>query len=100
MISETMTKKGTPAITSDRWHVVHARFAGDEKSARPFVRAIVSEHDDRKTCHQAALALTTSLAAASKRIPVKRQDQVFSRPPHYKSLKMGRWRQPDQPARG
>jgi hypothetical protein len=94
MISETLTSKGTAAITSDQWHVVHSHFAGDGKGARPFARAIVSEHDDRSGCRTAAKALMSTIKAEAKKIPVGKRDQVFARPPHFKSLKAAKRTKP------
>jgi len=90
MIKDTVTKKGTAAVTSDQWHVVLAHFTVDAKSELPFVRSIVSEHDDSKGCKLAAKELTASLEAGGKKIPAKKRDQVFARPPHFKSLKLAR----------
>lgn len=89
MIKETQTSKGTPAITSDHWHVVHSHFTGEGKSGS-FAREIVSEHDDRKSCGLAATALSTKLASEASARPLARRDEVFARPPNYRSLKARR----------
>jgi hypothetical protein len=91
MIEETQTSKGTPAITSDHWHVVHSHYTGQGKSGS-FARVIVSEHDDRKSCSLAATALLSKLASDAKASPRARRDEVFARPPNYKSLKARRRR--------
>ena len=46
MITSVKTSTGAEAITSDQWHVVHARFLGGGK--RPFSRSISSEHEDKQ----------------------------------------------------
>jgi hypothetical protein len=94
MISETLTSKGTAAITSDHWHVVRSHFAGNGKDARPFARAIVSEHDDRTGCRTAAKALQNTIAAEARKVPAGKRDEVFARPPHFKSLKAARRSKP------
>jgi hypothetical protein len=87
MISETKTKKAAvPALTSDRWHVVHASFVSEHEGARPFLRAIVSEHEDRPTAIASARALLKTLrSAGGEREPLQR-DQVFVRRPGFISL--------------
>jgi hypothetical protein len=92
MIKETITKGGASAITSDRWHVVHSRFTGDSGSPGPFARAVISEHDDRADCRKSAEALRLSLAPEGKMRPVNQRDQVFVRPPRFRSLKSARRR--------
>lgn len=87
MIRDVMTSKGKPAITSDHWHVVHSRFL-DAALSRPFSRAINSEHDSRDECLLAARALRTKVAAPG--VPKQEQDEVFVRPPNYKSLKIAK----------
>jgi hypothetical protein len=91
MISETVTSTGTPAITSDHWHVVHSKFTRKGKKSPPFERIIVSEHDSRTGCCAAARALRASLAKESK-VPLAQRDEVFVRKPNFKSLKAARHR--------
>jgi len=91
MISEVVTSKGTAAVTSDQWHVVHAHFT-DNKRKRPFLREIVSEHDDRVDCGKAAKALRATLNGGSTKIPESQQDEVFICRPNYKSLKLAKAR--------
>jgi hypothetical protein len=87
MIHETQSKRAHPALTSDRWHVVHARWSG-EKSARPrFERAIVSEHLDRAAATTAARALVTALTTEMYGRPHEHRDQIFVRQPSYRTLK-------------
>ena len=91
MITTVETSKGTEAITSDRWHVVHARFVG-ARARLPFARSISSEHDDRKSCVQAAKALIAKVRSEAGTVPLAEQDQVFVRRPGFKSLKAARRR--------
>lgn len=87
MITETKSHKSNPAITSDRWHVVHARWNGAETDEPQFDRSIVSEHDDREGATRAAGELHQSLAGEmnSRREPVR--DQLFVRRPDFKTLR-------------
>ena len=86
MIKNTFTSKRVAALTSSRWHVVHARFLKSRK-LRPFTRSIVSEHDDRKAAVLAARALLFTLRRDAGDCPVEECDQVFVRRPNYKSFK-------------
>ena len=86
MITAAKTRKGSEAITSDRWHVVHSRFheAGGDST---FGRSVSSEHDDRGSCVQAARALLERVRAEAGKVPAGQRDQVFVRRPGFKSLK-------------
>jgi hypothetical protein len=86
MISTVETRKGTEAITSDRWHVVHSRFVG-EPATLPFRRSISSEHDDRASGVRAARILVTRLRREAGALPIETRDQVFVRRPGFKSVK-------------
>ena len=86
VISETTTTKGSPAITSDRWHVVHSRFRSRGRGGKPFERVITSEHDDRLSCRKAARMLRDNLEIDPK-VPQAQRDEVFVRKPNFKSLK-------------
>jgi hypothetical protein len=87
VIHETNSKKSQPAVTSDRWHVVHARWSG-ERSPRPrFERSIVSEHGDRTAATNAARALVTELTTEMYGRPHEHRDQIFVRQPAYRTLK-------------
>ena len=91
MISTVDTRKGTAALTSDRWHVVHARFVGTQVRL-PFVRSISSEHDTRESCVQAARALVARVRGDAGEQPAEQRDQVFVRRPGFKTLKNSkRW---------
>ena len=87
MIRKVSTKKGADAITSDHWHVVHARFTSDQQDL-PFSRGIVSEHDDRAACVESARKLRAKLALESAGVAVEERDEVFVRKPFFRSLKL------------
>lgn len=89
MITDTQSRQAkAPAISSDRWHVVHARFAPELDSKHPFTRTIVSEHDDRVLAIAAARELLTELRRDHARRKVEQKDQVFVRKPGFVSLKL------------
>ncbi len=91
MIRSATTLKGSKAITSDQWHVVHSRFTvrGGRQS---FVRAVSSEHPNRAECVQAARALRARLAAEHPGLPALERDEVLVRRPDFKSLERTRHR--------
>ena len=91
MIAEVETTKGTAAITSDRWHLVHSRWVG-KGGTRPFVRSIYSEHEDHASCRNAAKELRKKLASESAGVPPEERDEVFVRRPNFKSLKRAKAR--------
>lgn len=97
MIKDVTTSKGTAAITSDRWHVVLARFVGSKRRL-PFAREIVSEHDDRAASGRAAGTLRSTLNADGAAVPVLQQDEVFVCKPNFKTLKHARRRKTRPPA--
>lgn len=85
MIKETLSRNKNPAVTSDCWHVIHARWDGDQL-APLFVRSIVSEHHDRaaatRAAHDALGLLLPKMTDRSR----ETRDQVLVRRPSYKSL--------------
>jgi hypothetical protein len=87
MIRETQSRKRNPAITSDAWHVVHARWSGNRAAEPRFDRSIVSEHVDRTAATDAARTLVAELATEMYGRPHAHRDQIFVRRPRYKSLK-------------
>lgn len=91
MITEVTTTKGTPAITSDQWYVVHSRLI-DAQSKRPFSRGIHSEHADRLACHRAARLLRIKLAGEGVGVPDAERDEVFVCKPGFKTLKLAKTR--------
>ncbi|MCK6445425.1 MAG: hypothetical protein L6Q99_03455 [Planctomycetes bacterium] len=86
MIRETQTANRTPALTSDLWHVVHARWDGVARKKPLFVREIVSEHDARETAVDAARALRGTVAPTMAEREEHLRDQIFVRQPAYQSL--------------
>lgn len=86
MIMEVKTSKGTQAITSDQWHVVHSHFT-DPRCELPFLRGVSSEHPDRSECVKAAKALLAKLATEAGNVPAAEKDEVYVRRPGFKSLK-------------
>lgn len=88
MIRETHTRKRRPALTSDRWHVVHARWTGEREGAPSFVRTIVGEHDDRASAAQDAREMVSRLAPEMLTRPPAQRDQLFVRKPGFRSLKV------------
>ncbi len=87
MIQETLTRKQNPAVTSDHWHVVHARWSGEVWGEPRFEREIVSEHQDRDTATSAARSFLASIAAEMVKRPPQRRDQILVRRPAHKTLK-------------
>ena len=87
MIRETTSSKNVPALTSDHWHVVVARFSS-EAAKKPFVRSIVSEHANRDLAVTAARSVVKELEPARSTKPVAQREQVFVRKPEFKTLKL------------
>lgn len=87
MIRETVSRKNHPAITSNRWHVVHAEWDGSASAEPQFQRRIVSEHDERARAVEAGRALIANLAPEMAGRERTTWDQIFVRRPDYKSLK-------------
>lgn len=92
MIKETVSHKNNPSLTSDRWHVVHARWSGDAAGEPKFERSIVSEHDDQESAAVSARSLETSLASEMNDRKPEQHDQLWVRRPDFKSLKNARRR--------
>lgn len=90
MIKDTTNRKSSPAVTSDRWHVIHSRWSGEPRGEPRFVRSIVSEHADSATATTSARELVASLALGMVARQRDRRDQVLVRRPGYKSLKTAR----------
>ena len=87
MITETLSCKKHPALTSDLWHVVHARWSGNESGEPRFERKIVSEHADRDSAADAGRKIVASIANDMAARPRECRDQILVRRPAYKSLK-------------
>jgi hypothetical protein len=99
MIKQGFTKKHNRALTSDQWHVVHAAWCGECVPDPSFVRNIVSEHDDRAAAISAATTLAASVNATVRQRPKEQRDQIFVRPPSFKSLKLATRRTQKRPRR-
>ena len=92
MIQDTFSSKRKPAITSDRWHIVHSHFTRDPGGRSRFERSITGEHDGRGPAVVAARALMATLVPDLAARPHEERDQVFVRRPDFKSLKVTRKR--------
>lgn len=90
MIRETVSRRNNEALTSDRWHVVHARWNGAERGQPRFDRSIVSEHDDSDDAVVAARKIKSRLASELASRQAARRDQIFVRRPGFKSLKVSK----------
>jgi hypothetical protein len=86
LIKEILNADKQLAVTSDRWHVIHARWSGAPGTPR-FVRSIVSEHEDSASALEAARDLKSSLVRAMGERPKNARDQVIVRRPASESLK-------------
>jgi len=90
MIHEVLSPKNHhPAITSDQWHVAHARWTGQHGEPR-FERTIVGEHVDRRSAAAAARTIVSDMAEEMTTRTRETRDQVFVRRPNFKSLKAAR----------
>ena len=89
MIAEVLNSKGSAALTSDQWHVVHSRFMFPG-ARRPFLRCVHSEWGDRASCSSAAKALRVHLNEGSQDVPESERDEVFVRRPNFKTLKLAK----------
>jgi len=87
MIKSTLSRNQNPAVTSDRWHVLRARWTGETSGKPRFDREIVSEHGDRESAATAARKIVSTLASEMTGRATERRDQVLVRRPEYKSLK-------------
>ena len=86
MIKETFNADKKLAVTSDHWHVVHARWSGAPGTPR-FECSIVSEHADSASAVLAARELKSSLVPGMASRPREARDQVIVRRPSAESLK-------------
>lgn len=90
MIRETNSSKNSPALTSDRWHVVRAAFSGETSGKPRFARSIVSEHEDRAAAVTAAREIFSSISPEMKTREPGERDQIFVRKPEFKTLKLAK----------
>lgn len=89
MIRELQNADNELAVTSDRWHVVHARWSG--APGEPFfLRSIVSEHEDSASAVRAGRELKAALEPGMLQRPSYARDQVLVRRPAAASLKSAR----------
>jgi hypothetical protein len=86
MIRESKNDSNRAVVSSDRWHVVHARWERNLTEPARFARTIVSEHDDRAAASVSARALMHDLVADLAERPLHLRDQIFLRKPGYLSL--------------
>lgn len=87
MIDETTSPRGRPALTSDRWHVVLARWSGDLGLRARFERAIVSEHADHASAVAAARQWHAQFTQQARTRAREHCDQVFVRQPRFRTLR-------------
>ena len=89
MIRELRTSGNRRALTSDLWHVVHARWSGFSTLKPRFERTIVSEHSDLESAVEAARNMAIEILdweMMTRSCDVR--DQVFVRRPGYGTLKI------------
>jgi len=86
LIKELLNARHELAVTSDQWHVIHARWSGAPGPAR-FELSIVSEHDDSASAVQAARELKSSLVPGMTARSKETRDQVIVRRPEAESPK-------------
>jgi hypothetical protein len=88
MIQELLNDKNHILLTSDRWHILRARWTGKLGATPLYVRAIVSEHDDKASAVQAGRELVSSFLAEMEGRTPETRDQALVRRPGYRSLKI------------
>lgn len=88
MIQEVLNHKNHLVVTSDRWHVLRARWT-KKKAGKPlYVRSITSEHDDRESASEAARDLAASFQTEMVGRQPETRDQALVRRPGFRSLKI------------
>ena len=88
MIQEILNEQNHISVTSDRWHVLHARWTKKSPGKPLYVRAIISEHDDKESASKAARDLAASFQAEMVGREPETRDQALVRRPGYRSLKI------------
>lgn len=88
MIQEVLNKKNHLVVTSDRWHVLHARWTKKNTGKPLYVRTIISEHDDKKSAAEAARDFVASFQAEMVGRQPNTRDQALVRRPRFRSLKI------------
>lgn len=92
MIVETRTRRLRRAVSSDRWHVIHSEWTDRSDKPARYARSIVSEHEDRPGAVTAARLLSLTLKPRMSCRVRSQRDQVFVRPPGFKSRRFTRER--------
>jgi hypothetical protein len=90
MIRETKNHKNSLVLTSDRWHVLRARWNGDSSGEPLYQRTIESEHEDSASAADAARTLVASFVTEMDGRTRETRDQVLVRRPGYRSLKIAK----------
>ncbi len=88
MIQEVLNRRNHLVLTSDHWHVLHARWTKKQTGKPLYVREIISEHDDKKSASEAARGLVASLRAEMVGRQPETRDQALVRRPGFRSLKI------------
>lgn len=86
MIKEKLNESRQVIVTSDHWHVIHARWSG-AAGIPSFVLSIVSEHESSASALRAGRALKSALAKGMSARPREARDQVLVRRPDSESVK-------------
>jgi hypothetical protein len=90
MIRESKNHKNSRMLSSDRWHVLRARWTGESKTDPLYRRTIESEHEDRDSALTAARAVAAGFHVEMDSRTRETRDQVLVRRPGYKSLELAR----------
>ncbi|TAJ13319.1 MAG: hypothetical protein EPO68_13290 [Planctomycetota bacterium] len=89
MIHELLNGNGCPAVTSDLWHVVHARWSPELADEMPFERTIVSEHRTERAGLLAAKVFAAEMRQRGDARSGEKRDQLFLRRPGCVTRKFG-----------
>jgi hypothetical protein len=90
VITESLNRNQRPALSSNLWHVVHARWLGNESGEPRFERSIVSEHEDRESAIESAKRFGKTHTPEMSNRPATVRDQILVRRPDFRSLKVTR----------
>jgi len=94
VIKELLNRRQRSVLTSDQWHVLHARWVGNARGTARFERSIISEHVDRATAIESAKHFGGSHTPEQGERADEARDQILVRRPDAKSLKFAGRRQP------
>lgn len=89
MINDVVNSNGCPALTSDLWHLVCARWSPQLAAEMPFERTIVSEHATERAGLLAAKEFAAQLRRSGKLRGDATRDQLFLRRPGSVTRKFG-----------